>query len=280
MKDYYEFTLRASDVSREALMNKMIEMGSLGFVERNGATVAYFEESVDVTRLCNELWAFRSVLESSGLNPEFSFDYVLLPGKDWGETWKEGLDAIDVGENIIIAPSWINYETDRITITIDPGMVFGTGHHETTRRCLMMLERFSHKRNGMSLLDVGTGTGILAVAASKLGFQHAIAVDTDPVAVDTARQNIEINGINTVKVKKGVIVDVEGTFDVIVANLYAELLLGAAREIVHKLNPEGIAILSGMLAGQEDEVIESMKQAGLTLREKVCDGEWISLVFS
>lgn len=280
MKGYYEFTLRSSDDSRDALLNKMIEMGSLGSLELDGATVFYFEESVDVTSLCVELREFRDVLESSGLNPEFSFDYVLLPGKDWSESWKWGLDAIDVGENITITPSWINYETDRITITIDPGMVFGTGHHETTRRCLMMLERFSHKRNGMSLLDVGTGTGILAVAASKLGFQHVIAVDTDPVAVDTARRNIEINGINNVKVKKGEIVDVEGTFDVIVANLFAELLLGKAREIVNRLNPEGIAILSGMLTGQEDEVIEEMKQAGRALEEKVCDREWVSLVFS
>jgi ribosomal protein L11 methyltransferase len=213
LKNYYEITIRASDESREAIMNKMIEMGSLGSVERGGAAVAYFEESADVTKLCNELRTFRGVLESSGLNPAFSFDYVLLPGKDWSESWKEGLDAFNVGENITITPSWINHETDRITITIDPGMVFGTGHHETTRRCLEMIERFSRRRNSMSLLDVGTGTGILAVAASKLGFQHVIAVDTDPVAVDTARRNIEINSINTVEVKKGGISDVEETFD-------------------------------------------------------------------
>ncbi|TNF52473.1 50S ribosomal protein L11 methyltransferase [bacterium] len=280
MKGYYEFALRASENSHEALLNKMIEMGSLGFVERENTLVAFFEENTDVTRLCNELREFRGILESSGLNPEFSFDYVLLPGKDWSESWKEGIDAIDVGENITIAPSWINYETDRITITIDPGMVFGTGHHETTRRCIMMLERFSHKKNRMSLLDVGTGTGILAIAASKLGFQHVIAVDTDPVAVETARRNIEINGISTVKVRKGGIVGVEGTFDVIVANLYVEPLLEAAREIVKRLNPEGIAIFSGMLVGQDGEVIEAMKQAGRNLVEKVCDRKWISLVFS
>jgi ribosomal protein L11 methylase PrmA len=115
LKDYYEITIRASDESREAIMNKMIEMGSLGFVERGGAAVAYFEESAGVTKLCNGLRAFRGVLESSGLNPAFSFDYVLLPGKDWSESWKEGLDAFNVGENITIAPSWINHETDRIT---------------------------------------------------------------------------------------------------------------------------------------------------------------------
>ncbi|UCF87507.1 MAG: 50S ribosomal protein L11 methyltransferase [Nitrospiraceae bacterium] len=280
MKGYYEFALRASENSHEALLNKMIEMGSLGFVERENTLVAYFEENADVTRLCNELREFRGILESSGLNPEFSFDYVLLPGKDWGESWKEGIDAIDVGENITIAPSWINYETERITITIDPGMVFGTGHHETTRRCIMMLERFSHKKNRMSLLDVGTGTGILAITASKLGFHHVIAVDTDPVAVETARRNIEINGISAVKVRKGGIVGVEGTFDVIVANLYVEPLLEAAREIVKRLNPEGIAIFSGMLVGQDGEVIEAMKQASRNLVEKVCDRKWISLVFS
>lgn len=280
MKGYYEIALRASEESREALLNKMTEMGSLGFVEREDALVAYFDENTDVTRLCNELREFRGVLKSSGLNPEFSFDYVLLPGKDWNESWKEGFDAVDVGEIFTIAPSWISCETDRITITIDPGMVFGTGHHETTRRCIMMLERFSYKKSRMSLLDVGTGTGILAIVASKIGFQHIIAVDTDPVAVDTARRNIEINGINTVKVKKGSIVDAEGTFDVIMANLYVEPLLGEAREIVKRLNPEGIAILSGMLMGQEGEVIEAIKQAGRALVEKVCDREWVSLVFS
>lgn len=280
MKNYYELRIGAPRESLDALMNKMTEMGSLGFLERNDTLVAYFEDQGNIKRLCEEMNAFRKVLRSSGLNHLFSLDAISLAGKDWNKSWKEGLGPIDVGERFVIIPSWIEVKTDRIPLVIDPGMAFGTGQHESTRMCILLLEKLSQGQAGGALLDIGTGTGILAICAGKLGFHQTVAVDTDPDAVATAQRNIEGNGLENVKVKKGSISDVGGTFDVIVANLYAEVLLNMVWEIQKRLKSGGRAILSGMLSGQEHDIAEKMDEAGLRLKEKAAEGDWVALCFA
>jgi ribosomal protein L11 methyltransferase len=183
-----------------------------------------------------------------------------------------------VGENLTITPSWLERETVRIPVIIDPGMVFGTGHHETTRTCLSVIERTAKSSNKKSFLDIGTGTGILAIGAARLGFGKVVAVDVDPLAVDAARRNAEENGLKNIEVREGTIAAAHGAFDVIAANLLSEILTGIARDLADRLNPGGKAILSGLLSGQEEGVIQAMTAAGLTLQEKIQDGKWVSLV--
>jgi ribosomal protein L11 methyltransferase len=178
-------------------------------------------------------------------------------------------------------------------------MAFGTGHHETTKRCLILIEKYATTtlplREGITppspplnlrggwvglhrFLDVGTGTGILAIAASRLGFTRVIGVDIDPLAVDAAMRNADLNRLSHIQIKEGSIADVQGSFDMIAANLMSEVLIRIAPEIASRLNTPGIAILSGMLVGQEDDVLTAMETVGLKLIEKIIDDRWISIV--
>ncbi|MGD0885670.1 MAG: 50S ribosomal protein L11 methyltransferase [Thermodesulfovibrionales bacterium] len=277
---YYEFTITASDESRDAITNKMSEMGCLGSFERNGTMIAYFPDRYDIITLRDGLQSFRTTLKEAGLNPEISFDYVFLSERDWNESWKKRFRPIDVGEKFSIAPPWEKNITGRITLLIDPGMAFGTGHHETTRRCLMLIEKFSRENENKRFLDVGTGTGILAIGAAQLGYLSAVGTDTDPLAVDAAKRNVRLNSLDNVEIREGSISDEEGTFDVIVANLMSEVLIDIAPQIESHLNASGLAILSGMLVGQEDDVIEAMDNAGLRPKEQFVDDRWVSLVIA
>ncbi|MBI5664530.1 MAG: 50S ribosomal protein L11 methyltransferase [Nitrospirae bacterium] len=280
LPEYYEFIFNMPDESREAVTNKIMELGSPGFFERDGNIIAYFEYRADIKGLCDELNGFRDVLKSSGLDSAFSFDYSLIPGQDWNESWKKSFTPIDVGDNLTIVPSWIKPDTDRIPVIIDPGMVFGTGHHETTRQCLAIIEKYAGNSGEKDFLDVGTGTGILAIGAARMGFGHVTGVDTDQLAVEAALYNVSLNGLKNVTIGKGSIADVSGVFDVIVANLLSEILVPIAGDIVSRLKPVGTAILSGMLIGQEEDVIRAMKDAGLVLNEKAVDGKWVTLILS
>jgi ribosomal protein L11 methyltransferase len=274
----YEFIITVPDVSRDALIYKLKELGSLGLYENGETLHAYFEHSNNIDLLCEELNLFRGVLGSSGLDPYFSFTHTLLPAQDWNEVWKKSITPINAGNAITIIPPWETADAGRIIIMIDSGMAFGTGHHETTRACLAHIEKISGGRVGKSLLDIGTGTGILAIGASKMGFSHIVAVDTDPLAVDAARENITLNGLKNVEVEEGSLSVVKGKFDVIIANLISSTLIEIAPEVASHLNADGIVILSGMLAGEEDMVADAYGKAGLDLKDKSFDDKWVTLI--
>jgi ribosomal protein L11 methyltransferase len=277
---YYELTITTPGDALEAIINKLAEMGSTGFLENNGKILAYFDGMTDIAALANDLSAFRPVLESSGLDTDFSFEYSLLPEKDWNENWKKSFSPIDIGRNLTIIPSWLNRETDRTPVIIDPGMVFGTGYHETSQTCLVLTERLSGDNRRESCLDVGTGSGILAIGAARLGYRHVTAIDIDPMAIDAAKRNVVENGLTNIDVLEGDILSVNGSFDLILANLLSGILIDIAPEIVSRLNRGGKAVLSGMLTGQEDDVIAACVRAGLYLNDTVVNGKWVTLVFS
>lgn len=268
---FIEIIISTPEESRDALIHKMTEIGAIGFVEHDGGLIGYFEPKQSPAEICDELGRFRSVLEDSGLDASFFLSHTILPERDWNETWKKNFTPIDVGDNLTIIPSWLQPETDRIPVIIDPGMVFGTGHHETTRTCLSLIEQASKKENTRRLLDIGTGTGILAIGAGRLGFEEVVAVDIDPLCVDAATRNATANRLSSIEIVEGGISVAAGTFDVIVANLLSEILTEIAPELAARLNPGGIAILSGMLSGQEDGVMRAMTSAGLTFQKTITD---------
>jgi ribosomal protein L11 methyltransferase len=276
--EYLEIIVTAAEESKDAVTYLMREMGALGFIERNSAIIAYFGPGQSPAEICSEIARFEATLKSSGLDSSLSCAFTVLPDCDWNETWKKSFTPIDVGRTLRIMPSWLNAETDRIPIIIDPGMVFGTGHHETTRTCLSLIEKTALTGSRKRFLDVGTGTGILAIGAGRLGYAQVVAVDTDPLAVDAATRNAAANGLENIEIRQGDICAASGTFNVIVANLLSEILIAIAPELALRLNPGGTAILSGLLVGQEDEVSRVMSAAGLTLREKINDGKWVSLI--
>ncbi|MGE5808940.1 MAG: 50S ribosomal protein L11 methyltransferase, partial [Nitrospirota bacterium] len=209
---------------------------------------------------------------------EPTFSSRLIPDQDWNESWKKSFKPVDAGRLFTILPPWEEKRKDRINLIIDPAMAFGTGHHETTRSCLALMEKYAADSGTKSFLDVGTGTGILAIAAVKLGFKRVVAVDTDILATDATRTNSRLNDASEIEIREGSIEDVSGAFDVIAANLISGVLVHLTSAIASHLKHGGVAILSGILTGQDVEVAESMIGAGLSLLERYPDGKWTSLV--
>ena len=274
---YYEFTISVADRFKDHLIKKLTDSGCLGVIEQDEALIAYFPETVDIKTITGDLSLVKALIEKSGETKGLSFEHRLIPEQDWNESWKKGFVPIDVGERFTILPPWEEKKEGRINLIIDPAMAFGTGHHETTRSCLVLMEKYAEQGRKESFLDVGTGTGILAIAAHKLGFQRVIGVDTDPLAEDAALINIGLNHAEGIEIRGGGIESMNETFDFIAANLISGVLVQLAPSLASHLKPGGIAILSGILAGQDDEVAEAMSGAGLKLVERYPDGKWVSL---
>lgn len=277
---YYEFTITVADASRDALMQGVHAIGCLGIVEREGGLVVYFSDTLGIDRIRKELDSFIAVLGASGLDPAVTYTCIFLSERDWNESWKKKFRPIDVGDRFSILPPWERGVAGRVTIIIDPGMAFGTGHHETTRTCLLYIDRFSKQVRKGRFLDVGTGTGILAIAASLLGFGQVVGVDIDPLAVDAAERNVRLNQAANVLIKEGSIDSVEGTYDFIAANLLSEILIRLAPDLSVRLEPGSIAMLSGMIAGQEEEVKAVMERQGLKTVETFVDGRWVTVIMT
>ncbi len=275
---YYEFTITVPDTFKDTLIQRLSEAGCLGVIENDEALVAYFSKTCDLNTITNDLSLLKAILEKAGRTHKLTFDYILIPEQDWNESWKKGFQPVDAGAHFTIIPPWEKNREGRINLVIDPAMAFGTGHHETTRSCLVLMEKYAEKCGKGSFLDLGTGTGILAIAASKLGYGRVVGIDTDPLAVEAGLINIKINQVPDVEIREGSLSEIEDTYDVIAANLISGVLAQLSPAFSGRMNPGSIAILSGILIGQEDEVIAAMQHAGLRLIEQYRDGKWVSLV--
>jgi ribosomal protein L11 methyltransferase len=199
-----------------------------------------------------------------------------VPDQDWGERWKEGLAPLRIGR-VFVRPSWIAAETPpgMVEVTLDPGMAFGTGTHPTTSLCLAaMSERLSTTPRAR-VLDVGTGSGLLAIAARKLGAPAVVGNDNDPIAIRVALENAALNGVQ-VHFDERDVVEQPGPFDLILANILANTLCDLAPAIAAQLAPGGVVLLSGILTPQEAEVRAAYVAAGLRplAGGDRRDGEW------
>jgi len=275
---YHEFTIRIPDLFKDMLIRRLTQNGCLGVIEDKNSFIAYFPAMNDLGIITSELIVQKALLEKTNDKYQLTFDYKLIPDQDWNESWKKGFTPLDVGEHFTILPPWEDKRNGRINLIIDPGMAFGTGHHETTRSCLFLIEKYDGKIAKDHFLDLGTGTGLLAIAASKLGYKQVVAIDTDPLAIDAARKNIDLNHVINIELREGSIIEAPATFDCIVANIISSVLVLLAYEISSRLKPSGIAILSGILAEQADEVIKTFEQSGLKFIENFPDDRWVSLV--
>jgi ribosomal protein L11 methyltransferase len=275
---YYEFTIEIPDTFRDKLIKRLADAGCLGVIEQDEAITAYFPETADISAITADLSLLNTLLEKSGQARGLFFSHGLIPEQDWNESWKKGFLPIDVGQRFTILPPWEKRYESRINLVIDPGMAFGTGHHETTRSCLVLMEKYSDASPKGRFLDLGTGTGLLAIAASKLGFREVVAVDTDPLSIEAVQLNMKLNHVANIELLEGSIANVDGGFDVIAANIISGVLVRFAPDIASRLSPAGRAILSGILAEQADEVIAACELSGMTVRELFPDGKWVSIV--
>ena len=247
-------------------------------IDQDESIVAYFPESIDIHAINREFSILKALLEKVGNNDTLTFDHTLIPEEDWNESWKKNFQPIDIGDRFTILPPWEKKKLNRINLVIDPAMAFGTGHHSTTRSCLILMEHYAKGSQKRRFLDLGTGTGILAIAATQLGYQRVVAVDTDQSAVDATKKNIERNHVKGIEVLRGTIENLNETYDFITANLISGVLILLAPSLATHLNPSGIAVLSGILEGQEVEVITAIQHEGLQLRQQYHDEKWVSLV--
>ncbi|MDR3050533.1 MAG: 50S ribosomal protein L11 methyltransferase [Oscillospiraceae bacterium] len=199
--------------------------------------------------------------------------------EDWAENWKRHYKPFRVGERLVVKPSWEAYAPQKgdLILQMDPGMAFGTGTHETTWMCMEMLER--HVTPGCACIDVGTGTGILAIAAALLGAGDVLAIDIDPDAIKVARENIARNGVaDRVRAVTGdLLAETGAVAQVVVANIIADVIIRLAGPARRRIVPGGVLLCSGIIRDREADVRRALIQAGYAVDGELRRGEWVCL---
>lgn len=287
-KKWYVVEACIARSAEEAVRSSLFDLGTNGILTiredpNDVALGAYFElESADADRILQQVEAeLDRTGHRSGL---IRLECAEVPDEDWMQKWKEGFQRIEVGKQLTICPSWQTATgpddrcKGRTIIKIDPGMAFGTGGHETTRMALEIIER---RWRGGSFLDVGTGTGILAIAAALLEpASRVAAIDVDPVAVQTARENVASNGVaDRVEVYEGTARKFAGrAFDMLAANLTAESIIVELPGFVSCISASASIILSGILTELAEDVALAGKKSGLMPVERVESAEWTALL--
>lgn len=305
MDKWQELTVEVLREAEEAASNILIELGSqgvaiddcadyLGRVGKYGEVfpevkqvdtvkiTAYYPEHVDIDAVEKEVAQRLSALSDFGVNAgDIHYDTQELAEQDWAENWKKYYEPTRISHDLTIVPSWTDYEakTGEKIIRLDPGMAFGTGTHPTTKMSLFALEQVL--RGGETVLDVGTGSGVLSIASSLLGAKSIYAYDLDEVAVRVAQENIDLNaGTENIHVATGNLlqgVDIQA--DVIVANILADILINMTEDAYRLVKDEGYLIMSGIISEKWEMVRESAEKAGFFLETHMIQGEWNACVF-
>lgn len=251
------YRLPGSLDEHEAEVSQLWEAGALGLEERSGHVRAYFAEEVPLA---------------------LGGEWLVEPDQDWQEGWKAGLAPVVAGR-LTVVPPWLAGELppEQLRLVIEPGMAFGTGHHATTRLALEALSGLDLA--GARVLDVGTGSGVLALGACLLGAASALGVDIDPAVISVAHENAAVNGLPpgpALEFREGTLADLEPEppYSVLVANLFAELHEALADDYLRVTEPGSPVILTGILEGKLAGVLAALRERGFEDIRSVLDGEW------
>ncbi len=293
-KEWLKITIKADPVLVEPISDFLIGIIGAG-VETGakdedlyGTVIGYVEQAdPDQETITNILSTISTYL--SELAPLFdvtvpAMTSEMIAEEDWGKNWKEHFKPFSIVPGLVISPSWEEYDPvpGEMLIEMDPGMAFGTGHHATTNLSLGFLKEAltSSDENSQRVLDVGTGTGILAMAAVLFGARDVLGIDNDPDAVAAAKENAVRNGLQeNMRVSLSPLATLEGKYSVVVANIIHNVLLAMEADLTRLTAESGILILSGILAGEQVEnVIARFTEAGFFLRKKEVSGEWAALM--
>lgn len=302
--NWMEITVTVSSEGEEAVTELFYRIGSQGVVVESPEIIKEYIDSgiwdchtfdqLELTgrcmvkgyfpedeRLAGRLVSLREeLLLLKTLFPDWSLDsgFILVKEEDWANEWKRYFKPVRVGKHFLIKPTWEEAlpEKGDITIEIDPGMAFGTGTHPTTTLCLQAIE--DTVREGLLVYDIGTGSGILAVAAAKLGAEVQ-AGDIDTMAVRIARQNAEINEVkDNVKIEAGNLGEVfKGKADIVIANIIADVIIELLPQLPALLKNNGLFIASGIIDTRERDVREKMEEAGLKIAGRIEEAGWVLL---
>ncbi|UVI32115.1 50S ribosomal protein L11 methyltransferase [Paenibacillus spongiae] len=318
---WHEITIETMEEATEMISNFLHEMGAGGVSIEESGTLnkprdtslgqwydhplndipeghaiikGYFAEGTDAKAVMDAIRPRIEELRDYDIDPgDYTMASIVVDDEDWANAWKQYFKPIRVSERLTIKPTWEDYTAspeERI-IELDPGMAFGTGTHPTTALCLRTLE--SVIRGGEEVIDVGTGSGILAIGAVKLGAERVLALDLDPVAVSSAKENAKLNGLLNERIQVqlsdllGVLqghasnnepINVSVPVDLVVANILAEIILLFIDDVYAALKPGGIYIASGIYKNKEDDVKKGLTDAGFMIVDAQRDQDWIAFV--
>jgi ribosomal protein L11 methyltransferase len=288
---FWQLTVATLPETTDGLTNFLWEQGALGVVEEESPTEAprlraFFPDTASSTELLRAVTAYRASLSAMGL-PVAPAEAEIGPllEEAWSQAWQLSFPPREIGRRLLVVPPWERGDGGggRRRVIIEPGRAFGTGHHGSTEGCLVLLDEALAARPGGAVLDIGTGTGILAVAAIKLGAAHVRAIDVDPDAVTAARKNAEANDCGD-----GITIECRGPeelpaglrWPVVVANLLAHSHLTLAAQYGRLLDAGGRLILGGILADEDARVIAALEAAGCVLERRLVLEGWSSLLLS
>ena len=240
----------------------------------------YFSEEDNIDEIIAYINEKVEEIKALGIDVgEGKVEFEKMYEEDWANNWKKYYKPSKVGEKIVVKPIWEEYEAkdEELVVELDPGMAFGTGEHETTRMCIQALEKYVQKDS--TVFDVGCGSGILAIAAAKLGAKLAVGVDLDPVAVESAKENVGFNNIDNIEILHGNLIEViDGKADIVVANIIAEIICILTEDVSRVIKPNGYFITSGIIHDRVEMVTNKLEECGFEVVKVNKDGEWNCII--
>ena len=290
--NWKEIEIQTTNQAFSAVSNLLEEAGASGlFTEQVSGSEneiiikAYFEETNELADNLKKVQKKIEDLRDYDLDIGLAnFKVTQVQEEDWANKWKENFKPFNITDDIVIKPTWEEYEAtaNEIIIEIDPGQAFGTGHHVTTSSCLDAIEENLTPQT--SVLDLGTGTGILAIAAAKLGADKIVGLDIDPVAVKAARANAKLNEVSTeIEFLEGNLVDsVEDNYDLVIANILPHIILQLIPNLKEVMHQDSTFILSGIVVEKLDEIKQALLDNGFVINDMIRKSEenddWVTIV--
>ncbi|MGB8329798.1 MAG: 50S ribosomal protein L11 methyltransferase [Polyangiales bacterium] len=266
-------TVRVRPEQLELAELRLWELGATGLEERDETTLVREPNPHQtlVIAAFDDDAAARKALEAIGR--EYLAAIVYVPSEDWATEWRRGFGSQRIGKRLLLHPSWEKIESrpEQVLVTIDPENAFGSGDHETTRLVLRALDL--RVVGGERVLDVGCGSGVLSIAALRLGAAYATAIDIDHDAIVVARRNAALNGVGSrIEVSTGPLERVEGIYDIVLANIETRVLIHMPNELQRRVRPGGMLVLSGILRPERDELLDAY--SAMRLEECLEEGQW------